>query len=137
MYFHKISRLANNACFYFCFCSSLTLGLAILQWFPSFNQFVNCSFCGGYSYIVRSTMEPSILHWFLKRTVLKVFETISKPQYRRFKSKSRHYWKIKTVELFDIFHMRTVAQKWFFNVYIISHWMFVYPRSTLYLELNK
>ena len=40
---------------------------------------------------LRSTMELQIPHGFLKRSALKVSETISKSQHRRFQSKSRRY----------------------------------------------
>ena len=66
-----------------------------LQWLIFFNQFV-CftSFDGRFS-TFRSTME---LHGFLERSVLKVFNSISKSQHRRFQS-------------------NTTTQKWLFDVY--------------------
>ena len=47
--------------------------------------------CDGEFATSRSTMELQIPHGFLKRSILKVCETISKSQHRRFQSKSRRY----------------------------------------------
>ena len=49
-----------------------------------------------------------IPHGFLKRSILKVCETISKSQHRRFQSKSRRYWKFKIVvfSMFDIWELQ-------------------------------
>ena len=47
--------------------------------------------CDGELVTLRSTMELQIPHGFLKRSILKVCETISKSQHRRFQSKSRRY----------------------------------------------
>ena len=56
-----------------------------------FNQFVHFISCDGEFATLRSTMELQIPHGFLKRSILKVCETISKSQHRRFQSKSRRY----------------------------------------------
>ena len=56
-----------------------------------FNQFVRFTSCHGEFSTLRSTMELQISHGFLKRSVLKVFKTISKSQHIRFHSKSRRY----------------------------------------------
>ena len=76
-------------CFIFTFC------LKILQWLLFFNQFVCFISCDGDFSTLRSTMKLQIPHGFLKRSALKVSETISKSQYRRFQSKWRCYWKFK------------------------------------------
>ena len=78
-------------------CFILTLCLKSLQWLLFFNQFVRFISCDGEFSALRSTMELQIPHAFLKRSVLKVSETISKSQHWRFQSKSRRYWKFKIV----------------------------------------
>ena len=65
----------------------LTLHLASLHWFLSFNQFVRCASCGGEFYIARSKMNLGIPHGFHKTPASKVFEAISKSQHKRFQNK--------------------------------------------------
>ena len=94
VYISKFLRTANNA--YFSggfFVVVLTLCLKSLQWLLFFNQFVCFTSCDSAFPTLRSTMELQILHGFVKRSDLKVFNTISKSQHRRFQSKSRCYWK--------------------------------------------
>ena len=64
----------------------MILHLTGLHWFLFFSQFFHFPSRNGEFSILRSTMELRILHVFLKRSVLKLFETISKSQHRRFES---------------------------------------------------
>ena len=57
----------------------------------TFNQFVRFISCDGEFSTLRSTMELQFPHGFLKRSALKVSETIGKSQHRRFQSKARRY----------------------------------------------
>ena len=57
-------------------------------------------------------MELQIPHGFPKRSVLNVFEMISKSQHRKFQNKSRRYWKFKVVVflMFNVY-LGTATQK--------------------------
>ena len=80
-----------------------------------------------------SSIYIYIPHGFLKRSILKVCETISKSQHRRFQSKSRRYWKFKIV-VFSMFDIWELQQKndslvcTYIHIYIyiyiygIHHW---------------
>ena len=88
LYIFKLLRTANTHIFV---CFILTLRLQSLQRLLAFYRFVCFTSCDGEFSTLRPTMELQISHEFLKRSVLKVFETISKSQHRRFQSKSRRY----------------------------------------------
>ena len=67
-----------------------------------------------------STMKLCVPNEFLKRCILKVFETISKSQRRRFQSKLRRYWKFKIVVFFDVSYIGAATQKWLFDFWRIK-----------------
>ena len=98
-------------------CFVLTLRLTSWQLFLSFNQFVRFNLCDGEYHTIRSAMELHIGHDLLKRSFLKVFETIRKSQHRRFQSKLRRYWKFKIV-YFSMFIYGTATHNWLCNVYV-------------------
>ena len=66
-------------------CFILTLCLKSLQWLFFFlNQFARFISCDGEFLTLGSTVELQIPHEFLKRSVLKVSETIRKSQNKTF-----------------------------------------------------
>ena len=89
LYIFKILRTKNDANLCLFYFDSVSYKFAVTPFF--FNQFVRFISCNGEFLTLKSTMELRIPNGFLKRSVLKASETISKSQHRRFQSKSRHY----------------------------------------------
>ena len=76
LYIFKFLKTANNAYIFVCFI--FTLCLKSLQWLLFFNQFVRFTSCDGEFLTLRFTVELQSPHGFLKRSVLKSFDMISK-----------------------------------------------------------
>ena len=119
LYIFKILRTANHANFCLFYFDFVSYKLAVTLIFESFCPFISCD---REFPTLRSTMELQIPNGFLKESVLKVSETISKWQHRRFQSKLRCYWKFKVVVflLFDIWEPQEKNESLMY-IYIYIH----------------